>query len=51
MTETMVFFVIVGTIVLGIGLDVGYRVWRVVTRRQPSDAPVGVAPELPVDDG
>lgn len=51
MTETIVFFVIVGTIVLGVGLDLGYRVWRAVTRRQSSDAPVGVAPELPVDEG
>ncbi|MCY3914203.1 MAG: hypothetical protein OXG43_13305 [Chloroflexi bacterium] len=51
MIETIVFFVIVGTIVLGIGLDLGYRVWCVVTRRQTSDAPAGVAPELPLDDG
>ena len=31
MTETIVFFVIVGLIVLGIGLDLGYRLWRAVT--------------------
>ena len=50
MTETVVFFVIVGTIVLGVGLDLGYRLWRVVTRRNVSEAPTAVAPELPVDD-
>jgi len=51
MTETVVFFVIVGTIVLGIGLDVGYRLWRAVARRQLGEAPTGVALELPLDDG
>ena len=50
MTETIVFFVIVGTIVLGVGLDLGYRVWRAVTRRDGSDAPTAIAPELPVDE-
>ncbi len=51
MIETIVFFVIVGTIALGFGLDVGYRVWRAATRRDGSDAPTAVAPELPVDEG
>lgn len=51
MTETIVFFVIVGLIVLGIALDVGYRLWRAVARRDGADAPTAVAPELPVDDG
>lgn len=51
MTETIVFVVIVGTIVLGVGLDLGYRLWRTVARRNRSDAPTGVAPELPVDEG
>lgn len=50
MTETIVFFVIVGTIVLGIGLDLGYRIWRAVAGRHQNDAPAGVAPELPLDD-
>ncbi|MCY3783613.1 MAG: hypothetical protein OXG79_07485 [Chloroflexi bacterium] len=50
MIETIVFFVIVGTIVLGVGLDLGYRLWRVVTRRNVREAPTAVAPELPVDD-
>lgn len=50
MTETIVFFVIVGTIMLGIGLDVGYRLWWAVTRGRRSEAPTAVAPELPVDD-
>lgn len=51
MIETIVFFVIVGTIVLGIGLDVGYRLWRAVAERHQNDAPTAVAPELPLDDG
>ena len=51
MIETIVFFVIVGTIVLGFGLDVGYRLWRAVMQRHASDAPTAVAPELPVDEG
>ena len=49
MIETIVFFVIVGTIVLGLGLDVGYRLRRAVIRRHPSDAPTAVAPESPAD--
>ena len=49
MTATIVFFLIVGTILLGIGLDLGYRAWRVITKRR-RDAPTAVAPELPVDD-
>ena len=50
MIETIVFVLIVGAIVLGVGLDLGYRAWRAVTRRR-SDAPAGVAPEPPVEDG
>ena len=30
MIATIVFFLIVGTIVLGITLDLGYRVWRLL---------------------
>ena len=51
MIETIVFVLIVGAIVLGVGLDLGYRAWRAVTRRRRSDAPAGVAPEPPVEDG
>ena len=50
MIETIVFFVIVGTIVLGFGLDVGYRLWRAATRRRVTDTPTAVAPESPVDE-
>ena len=49
MIATIVFFLIVGTIVLGIGLDLGYRVWRVIRRRR-AEEPTAVAPELPLDD-
>ena len=48
MIATVVFFLIVGTIVLGIALDLGYRVWRVITSRR-REAPRDAAPELPVD--
>ena len=48
MIATVVFFLIVGTIVLGIGLDLGYRLWRVITSRR-REAPAAAAPELPVD--
>ena len=48
MIATIVFFLIVGTIVLGIGLDLGYRLWRIITRRR-REAPAAAAPELPVD--
>ena len=47
MIATVVFFLIVGTIVLGIGLDLGYRLWRVTRRRR--EAPAAAAAELPVD--
>ena len=49
MIATIVFFLIVGTILLGIALDLGFRVWR-VTRRRRAEADTAVAPELPVDE-
>ena len=48
MIATIVFFLIVGTILLGVGLDLGYRLWRVTRRRR--EAPAAAAPELPVDE-
>ena len=43
MTETITFYVLVGTIVFGLCLDLGYRTWQRITRPDAS-------PHLPVDD-
>ena len=51
MVETIVFFVIVGTIGLGVGLELAYWLWSVVTRRASGDARTAIAPELAVDEG
>ena len=55
--ETIVFYLIVGTVVLGLGLDLGYRAWRMITRPRQSDSTAAASPsrteelqQLPVDD-
>ncbi len=55
--ETIVFYLIVGTVVLGLGLDLGYRAWRKTTRPRQSESTPAASPspteepqQLPVDD-
>ncbi len=57
MVETILFYLIVGTIALGIGLDLGYRAWHLLTRpRQNESAPADSQAlteeylRLPIDD-